>query len=153
MVTKKEGGREGDSKSASVWHCGDRGLFWSWTCCFSINNLFPFPLATALFIGDVVMNRRSGVKMFLSVITAPLVLAELIGFSIGRCHVNTPVFEYSPCKFDLPRLFKIKTRLRQYYWRFECSYLECAMGNWFRPTGQNLQRLAYSSRQCLSIKL
>jgi hypothetical protein len=27
MVTKKEGGQEGDSKSASVWHYGDRGLF------------------------------------------------------------------------------------------------------------------------------
>ncbi len=25
MVTKKEGGQEGDSKSASVWHYGDRG--------------------------------------------------------------------------------------------------------------------------------
>ena len=24
---KKEGGQEGDSKSASVWHYGDRGLF------------------------------------------------------------------------------------------------------------------------------
>ncbi len=36
------------------------------------------------------MNRRSGVKMFLSVKTAPLVLAKLIDFLIGRCHVNTP---------------------------------------------------------------
>ncbi len=35
------------------------------------------------------MNRRSGVKMFLSVITAPLVLAQLIDFLIRRCHVNT----------------------------------------------------------------
>jgi hypothetical protein len=24
---EKRGGQEGDSKSASVWHCGDRGLF------------------------------------------------------------------------------------------------------------------------------
>jgi hypothetical protein len=24
MVTKKEGDQEGDTKSASVWHCGDR---------------------------------------------------------------------------------------------------------------------------------
>jgi hypothetical protein len=36
------------------------------------------------------MNRRSGVKMFLSVITAPLVLAHLIYFLIGLCHVNPP---------------------------------------------------------------
>jgi len=27
MVTKNEGGQEGDSNSASVRHCGDRGLF------------------------------------------------------------------------------------------------------------------------------
>jgi hypothetical protein len=27
-------------------------------CSFFVNNLFPFPLATALFIGDVMMNRR-----------------------------------------------------------------------------------------------
>ncbi len=36
------------------------------------------------------MNRRSGVKMFLSVITALVVLAQLIYFLIGRCHVNPP---------------------------------------------------------------
>ncbi len=35
------------------------------------------------------MNRQSGVKMFLSVITAPLVLALLIDLLIRRCHVNT----------------------------------------------------------------
>jgi hypothetical protein len=29
-----------------------------------------------------------GVKMFLSVITAPIVLEQLIGFLIGRCNVN-----------------------------------------------------------------
>jgi hypothetical protein len=39
------------------------------------------------------MNRRSVVKMFLSVITAPLVLAQLIDFF--------------NCKFDPPRLVKI----------------------------------------------
>ncbi len=81
MVTKNEGGREGARKSAPVWHCGDRGTF-------SINNLFPFPLATALLIGIVTTNRWSGVKMFLSVITAPIVLAQLIYFSIRRHHVN-----------------------------------------------------------------
>jgi hypothetical protein len=48
---------------------------------FSVNNLFPFPLATALLIGDVMTNRWSGVKMFLSVIT-PIVLAELIDILI-----------------------------------------------------------------------
>jgi hypothetical protein len=34
------------------------------------------------------MNRRSGVKMFLSVITAPIELAQLIDFLIRRCHVK-----------------------------------------------------------------
>jgi hypothetical protein len=41
---------------------------------------FPFPLATALLIGDVWIHRQSGVKTFLSVITAPIVLAEPITF-------------------------------------------------------------------------
>jgi hypothetical protein len=44
------------------------------------NSLFPFPLATAFQLGIVSTNRGSGVKMFLSVITAPIVLAQLIGF-------------------------------------------------------------------------
>jgi hypothetical protein len=44
------------------------------------------------------MNRRSGVKMFLSVITAPLVLAQLIYFLIGRCHVNLIRHAYSRYK-------------------------------------------------------
>jgi hypothetical protein len=40
MVTKKEGGHEGDSNSASVWHCGDQGLCSVWTCCFSLKLIF-----------------------------------------------------------------------------------------------------------------
>jgi hypothetical protein len=51
------------------------------------------------------MNRRSVVKMFLSVITAP---AQLIDFLIGRCHVNPPLFKYSSCKFDPPRYSRYK---------------------------------------------
>ncbi len=35
-------------------------------------------------------NRRSGVKLFLSVITAPIVLAHLINFLNRRCNVNPP---------------------------------------------------------------
>jgi hypothetical protein len=53
------------------------------------------------------MNGRSAVKMFLPVITAPIVLAELIDFLIRPCYVNPPMFEYLSCKFDPPRLFKI----------------------------------------------
>jgi hypothetical protein len=34
------------------------------------------------------MNRRSGVKMFLSVITVPIVLAQLIDILIRRSYVN-----------------------------------------------------------------
>jgi hypothetical protein len=52
-------------------------------CRFSVKNVFPFPLATALLIADVMMNKQSGVKMFLSVITAPIVLAHLIDFYLG----------------------------------------------------------------------
>jgi hypothetical protein len=88
MVTKNERGQEGNRSSGSVWHCGDQGLFAIWTCSFSVNNLFPFPLATALLIGDVKMNRQRGVKIFLSAITAPIVLAHLIYFFIRRCYVN-----------------------------------------------------------------
>jgi hypothetical protein len=62
------------------------------------NNLFPFPRATALLIGDVMTNRRSGVKLFLSVITAPIVLAHLINFLNRRCHVNSPRLAYSKYK-------------------------------------------------------
>jgi hypothetical protein len=36
------------------------------------------------------MNRLSGVKMFLSVITAPIVLVQLIDFLIRLCYVNPP---------------------------------------------------------------
>jgi hypothetical protein len=39
---EKWGDREGHSNSASVWHCGDWGLFAIWTCRFSVNNLFTF---------------------------------------------------------------------------------------------------------------
>ncbi len=156
MVTKNERGREGNSSSALVWHCGDWGLFAIWTCRFSVNNLFPFPLATALLLGDVWMNRQSEVKMFLSAKTAPIVLAHLINFLVRRCYVT-------PCKFDPPCLFKIWIRLRQYIgadvlfppillalWML-ISWIVKA-GDWSGPIGY-LQRFAYSSRQCLFIKL
>jgi hypothetical protein len=37
--------------------------------------------------------------MFLSVITAPIVLAELIDFLTRRCYVNPPMFEDNPANF------------------------------------------------------
>ncbi len=117
METKNEGGREGHSNSALVWHCGDQGSFTIWMCCltcFHVKNLFPFPLASALLIGDFMMNRESGVKVFLSVITAPIVLAHLIDFLIRRCYVNPQMFKYSSCKFVPPCLFKIKIRPCQF---------------------------------------
>ena len=88
MVTKYDVGRNRDRNWTLVWHCGDRGLFAIWTCSFCVKNLFPFPLATAFWMGIVTTNRRSGVKMFLSVITAPIVLAHIINFLIRRWHVN-----------------------------------------------------------------
>jgi hypothetical protein len=63
--------------------------------------------SATLLIGDVMTNRCSGVKMFISVITAPIVLAEPINFIIRRCYVSPPMSEYLSCKFDPPRLFKI----------------------------------------------
>ncbi len=59
----------------------------------------------SLLTGDVMMNRQSGVKMFLSAITAPTVLAHLIDFLIRRCYVN-------PCKFDPPCLFQIPSTFK-----------------------------------------
>jgi hypothetical protein len=48
---KNEGGREGDSNSASVWDCGDRGLLAIIMWCFpeklQFQCLIPFPLATS----------------------------------------------------------------------------------------------------------
>jgi hypothetical protein len=64
------------------------GYFKFETYSYPVNNLFPFPLASALLIGIVSTNRGSGVKMVLSVITAPIVLAQLIDFLVRRCHVN-----------------------------------------------------------------
>jgi hypothetical protein len=43
-------------------------------------------------------NRRSGVKLFLSVITAPIVLAHLINFLNRGYHVNSPRLAYSKYK-------------------------------------------------------
>jgi hypothetical protein len=69
---EKLGGREEDSNSASVWHCGDRGLFAIWTSNFCVKILFPFPLATALLIGIVSTNRQSGDKMLFLALTGPI---------------------------------------------------------------------------------
>ncbi len=118
-------GKEQVIQLLHIGHCGDRGLFAIWTCCFSVNNLFPFLIATALLIGDVMTNRWRGVKMFLSVITAPIVLAELIDSLIRRSYVNPPMIEYSSCKFDPPRLFKIWIRL--------CHYIGAVMVSSYWP--------------------
>ncbi len=40
---------------------------------FAKKNLFPFPLVTAVIIGDVLANIQSGNKMCLSAITAHLI--------------------------------------------------------------------------------
>ncbi len=103
---EKLGRREGDSNGALVWHCGDRSLFAIWTCNFPVNDLFPFPLATAKSMGDVRMYRISEVKMFLSVITAPIVLAHLIDFLNRRSHVNPQWSNIHPA--NLIRLAHLK---------------------------------------------
>jgi hypothetical protein len=38
MVTKKEGGQEGDSNSDSVWHCGDWGVILNLNVFFFCNS-------------------------------------------------------------------------------------------------------------------
>jgi hypothetical protein len=83
MVTKYEGGREGHSNSGSWRTRFFCNLNVSFLCKQSIS-IF----ACYSFIGDVMMNRWSGVKMFFSVITVPIVLAHLIDFLIRRCHVH-----------------------------------------------------------------
>jgi hypothetical protein len=55
--------------------------------------------------------------MFLAVITAPIVLAELIDILIRRSYVNPPMFEYSSCKFDPPRLIQDMNTSAPIYWR------------------------------------
>jgi hypothetical protein len=113
MVTKIRGvGKDIVIQPRSGIVHGNRGLFAIWTFRFGVNHLFPFPLATALLIGDVMMNRQSGVKMFLSAIIAPIVLAHVSDFLIRRCFVKN-------CKTPAnlirhARLFKIRIRLRQY---------------------------------------
>ncbi len=74
MVTKNQVSRNGESNCTVVRHCDDRSLFAILTCSFCVKNLFffPFPLAIAKLLGDVWMNRQSGVKMFLTAITAPI---------------------------------------------------------------------------------
>ncbi len=52
---------------------------------------FRFHLLQPFWIGIVTTNRRSGVKMFLSVITAPIVLARIINFLNRRCNINRKV--------------------------------------------------------------
>ncbi len=156
MVTKSEGGREGHINPGSVWHCSDRELFAIWTCCLSVNNLFPFLLATALLIGDVMMTRRNGVKIFFPVITPPIVLAHLIDFLIRRCHVNPNdwIFILQICSASPFQDINISAPILLALWMF-ISWIRKAdwMGNWSLPIGQNLQRFAYSSRQCPFIKL
>jgi hypothetical protein len=153
MVTKNERAREGHSNSASVWHCGDRRLFAIWTCRFSVNNLFPFPLATALKLGDVMFNRQSGVNMLLSTITAPIVLALLIDFLISRCYVK-------PLQIWSAMPIQHMNMSAPIYWRWRVISANTigvvnsqSRANRSRPIGRNLQHFAYSSRQCLFIKL
>jgi hypothetical protein len=55
-----------------------------------LNSLFPFLLATAQLRGDVLTNRQSRDKMFLSALKSADILAHLIGFLNERRQVNAP---------------------------------------------------------------
>ncbi len=88
MVTKNKGGQEGDSKSAPLWHCGDRGPIQIWTCRFSVHNLFPLPLATAQIIGNVSTNRRSAANFFTFLYIGADVFISWIGVADRICRMN-----------------------------------------------------------------
>jgi len=66
------------------------GGYFKFECVYFLckNSIFPFLLVKAFWIGIVWTNRGSGVKMVLSFITAPIVLALLINFLNRRCNVN-----------------------------------------------------------------
>ncbi len=77
------------------WSHNSYKLFWRKNPKKIIQTIFNFdlnvnkcPILPLFTVGIVPTNRRSGVKMFLSGITAPIVLAQLIYFLIRRCHVN-----------------------------------------------------------------
>ncbi len=102
------------------------------------------------------MTRQSGVKIFFSVTTAPIVLAHLIDFLIRRCHVNPPMIEYSPANLICLAYSRYKHVHANTIGVVNVHILNTQsdrMGNWSLPIGQYLQRFAYSSRQCLFIKL
>ncbi len=77
--------------------------------------------------------------MFLSVITAPIVLAQLIGFLIRRCHVKLIVILQIRSATPIQDM----NMSPPIYWRWHI----------LSATTKNVQRFAFSSRQCLFIKL
>jgi hypothetical protein len=87
MVTKNEGGQDEHSNSASVRHCGDR-FFFNLNVQLTCKQFIYLSACYSFINRHCLDDRGSGVKMFLSVITAPIVLAQLIDFLIRRCHVN-----------------------------------------------------------------
>jgi hypothetical protein len=132
MVTKNDGGQNGDSNWTLFRHCGDRVLFTIWTYSFCVKNLFSFPLATAFKIGIVSTNRGSGVKMFLSVITALILLAQIIDLLIRRFNINRIII----LQIRSATPIQDKKTSAPIYRRWK---------NWLR--------FAYSSWQCLFNKL
>jgi hypothetical protein len=141
---------------ALVWHFGNQSLFVISTCSFPVNNLFPFLLATAKSLGDVWMNRQSGVKFPLSYNCTNSIGASNWLFKLAM-----------PCKPPDGQIFILQTWSASPFqdintsapillelWMF-ISWIRKAdrMGNWSRPIDHNWQRITYSSRQCLFRKL
>ena len=60
------------------------GGYFKFECVYFLckNSIFPFLLVKAFWIGIVWTNRRSGVKVFLSVITAPIHCPKTLGNKI-----------------------------------------------------------------------
>ncbi len=48
VVTRNEGRRSGrclSLRTVLVWDCGNLGLFCNWTCCFCVENQYPFHIS------------------------------------------------------------------------------------------------------------
>ncbi len=96
---------------------------------------------------------KAGVKVFLSVITAPIVLAYLIDFLIRWCYVNPQMFKYSSCKFVPAMPIQDKNTSVPIYWRWHVISATTNGANKKGDALQNSHRFPYSSRHRLLIKL
>ena len=98
------------------------------------------PLDTALLISHVWIHKQSGVNIFLSVITAPIVLAHLCDFLNRRCHVNPQCSNIQFANLIRPAFSRYRHVWANIFalWIF-ISWIGKAdqKGNWSCPIGQD----------------